>query len=398
MGPVLSYRCIPAPHSFSLTRGFRVNFNVMLLISSRSQLQHQILSPRATNGSDSSNDSDWSTMQITTPIIVGVVLIIIFAAYLAWYRWSHRFKHHFRRVRDAFVSRFSEVFRMPRYRHRVKHTSMPVTLDESMHTPNPRNIRRYPSYARSDSTDSQTPLRSSIGSFPPHQDPPRRSTPEKRSWRWWRIFGAGPREVKPKVPNSGWVVDDSSTMRHGDGSFISQSVETRPRWTGGLAPLHEQASDDEGDPSRGMYDRVIQIGDPDISTHSMSPTYQDVVPPESVPTSARTAAPEYSAGKGPHSTSILRTMTTAPTSHIQQSVYTSEHTQSDSPAPPMYSTVSHTSVESLVYPANSDAAALYPWSLRGIGRTLPRIYQHERQISTESVLVNSAPMIPQSMY
>lgn len=384
----------------------------MVLIPSRAQLQYQDLSSRATNGSDSTDGSDWTAMQITTPIIVGVALIVIFAVYLVWYRWSHRFKHHFRRARDASASTFSQVFRMPRYRHRVQHTSMPVTLDESMHTPNPRNMRRYPSYVRSDSSDSHTPLRSSTEfSFPPHKrypDPPRRSTPgesrppQKRLWRWWRIFGVGPREVKPKVPNSGWVVDDSSTMRHGDGSFISQGVETRPRWTSGLAPLHEQASDDEDDLSRGLYDRVIQIGDPDMSTHSMTPmtpTYhQGVVapaPPESVPTSARTAAPEYSAGKDPHSTSISRTMTTAPTNHIHESAYTSGPTHPDSPAPPMYT---RTSVESLVYPANSDATALYPWSLRGIGRTPPRIYQHERQMSTESMLVNSAPMVPQSMY
>ncbi|KAG1771673.1 hypothetical protein EV702DRAFT_1136524 [Suillus placidus] len=358
-------------------------------------------------------------MQITAPIIVGVALIIIFAVYIMWYRWSYLFKHHFRRVRDASVSRFYQVF-MPRYYRRVQHTSIPVTLDDSMVTP--RHNRRYHSYIRSDSTDSQTPLRDSIEfSFPPHKyhpDPSRRPTPEKsqrpgrRIWRWWRVFGVGPREVKPKVPSHHWVVegpDEGSTVGHGDGSFNSQRVEAGPRWTSGLAPVHEHTSDDEGDPSQGIYDRVIQIGDPDFSTaHSatpMTPAYHQgvaaPVPPGSVPTSARTAAPEYSAAEGPYSTSNSRTMTTAPTTYIQQSSYTSRPTHSNSPAPPMYSSVSHSrnaSIESFVYPANPDPTALYPSSVRAVGRTLPRIYQHERQMSTESILANSAPMVPQSMY
>lgn len=391
----------------------------MVFIPSRAQLQYQVLSSRATNGSDNDNDSDWSAMQITTPIIVGVALIIIFAAYLMWYRWSHHFTHHFRRVRDASISRFSKIF-MPQYHRRVQHTSMPVTLDESMDTP--RHIRRFHSYVRSDSTDSQTPLRNSIEfSFPPtngyHSDPSHGPVPggsrrpERRLWRWWRLFGVGPREVKPKVPSRCWVVegpDESSTVGHEDGSLNSQSLEARQRWMSGLAPVHEQTSDDEGDPSRGIYTGVIQIGDPDFSTHSatpMSPTYHEgvAVPalPVSVPTSARTAAPEYSAVEGPYSTSNLRTMTTAPTTYIQQSSYTPGATHSNSPAPPMYSSVSHsrnTSTESFAYPANPDLTTLYPWSVRAVGRTLPRIYQHERQISTESMLTNSAPMVPQSMY
>lgn len=357
-------------------------------------------------------------MQISAPIIVGVALIIIFALYLVWYRWSHQFKYHFRRVRDASVSRFYQVF-MPQYRRRVQHTSMPVTLDDSMVTP--RHIRRYHSYVRSDSTDSQTPLRDSIEfSFPPrkyHIDPSRKSTteesqrPGRRLWRWWRLFGAGPREVKPTVPDRRWVVegpDESSTVGHGDESLNDQNAEARPRWTSGLAPVHEQTSDDEGDPSRGIYGGVMQIGDPDFSTHSatpMSPAYHQgfasPMLPGSVPTSARTAAPEYSAVEGPHSTSNSRTMTTAPTTYIQQSSYTPGPTHSNSPAPPMYSSVSHSrnaSIESFVYPVNPDPTALYPWSVRAVGRTLPRIYQHERQMSTESMLANSAPMVPQSMY
>lgn len=389
----------------------------MVFIPSRAQrLQYQVLSSRATNGSDTS-DSDWDPMQITAPIIVGVALIIIFAVYIMWYRWSYHFKHHFRRIRDASVSRFYQVF-MPQYRRRVQHTSTPITLDESMVTP--RHNRRYHSYIRSDSTDSQTPLRDSVEfSFPPHKyhpDPSRRPTPEKsqrpgrRIWRWWSVFGVGPREVKPKVPSHRWVVegpDEGSTVGHGDGSFNSQSVEAGPRWTSGLAPVHEQTSDDEDDSSREIYDRVIQIGDPDFSTaHSatpMTPTYDQgvaaPVTPGSAPTSARTAAPEYSAAEGPYSTSNLRTITTAPTTYIQQS---SGPTHSNSPAPPMYSSISHSrnaSIESFVYPANPDPTAFYPWSVpRVVGRTLPRTYQHERQMSTESILANSTPMVPQSMY
>jgi hypothetical protein len=396
----------------------------MVSIPSRAhwQPQHQLLSSRATSGSDN-DDSDWNAMQITTPIIVGVALIIIFAVYVMWDRWSlaHHFKHHFRQVRDASVSRFSKIF-MPQYRRQVQHASTPVTLDESMGTPSPRHIRRYHSYVRSDSTDSQTPLRNSIEfSFPTvqgyHPDPSHKPAPkdsrrpERRLWRWWRLFGVGPREVKPKVPSHRWVVegpDESSTVGHEDGSFNGQSAEARQRWVNGLAPVHEQTNDDEGDPSRGIYREVIQIGDPDFSTHSttpMSPTYHEDVPipapPGSVPTSSRTAAPEYSAAEGPYSSSNMRTTTTAPTTYIQQSSYTAGPTHSNSPAPPMYSSVSHSrnaSTESFAHPANPDLTALYPWPLRGVGRTPPRMYQHERQMSTESMLVNSAPMVPQSMY
>ncbi|KIK43932.1 hypothetical protein CY34DRAFT_106216 [Suillus luteus UH-Slu-Lm8-n1] len=286
----------------------------MVFIPSRAQLQHQVLSSRATNSSDDADDSNWSAMQISAPIIVGVALMFIFAAYLVW-----------------------------------------STTGESQR-------------------------------------------PGKRFWRWWRIFGAGPREVKPKVPSHHWVVegpDESSTEGHGDESLNGQSTEARPRWTNGLAPVHEQTSDDEDDPSRGIYDRVIQIGDPDCSTHSatpMSPPYHQGVAapttPGSIPTSAGTAAPEYSAAENPHSTSNSRTMTTAPTTYIQQSSYTPGPTHSNSPAPPMYSSVSHSrnaSMESFAHPVNPDPTALYPWS-------------HERQMSTESMLANSAPMVPQSMY
>ncbi|KAG2109969.1 uncharacterized protein F5147DRAFT_691087 [Suillus discolor] len=379
---------------------------------------YQVLSSRATNGSDSSDDSNWSPMQITAPIIVGVALILIFAAYIIWHKWSDHFKYHFRRVRDASVSRISQVF-TPQYRRRVQHTSVPVTLDESMATP--RHIRRYHStYTRSDSTDSETPLRDSIEfSFPPHKyhfEPLRKPTHEKsqrpgrRLWRWWALFGVGPREVKPKVPSDRWVVegpDENSTVGHGDGSVNSPSAETRPRWTSGLAPVHEQTSDDELD--RGIYEGVIQIGDPDSSsTHSVTPMAPEYpqgvtapVPSGSVPSSARTAAPEYSAAGGRYSPSNSRTMTTAPTTHIQQSSYTPGPTHSNSPAPPMYSSISHSrnaSVESYVYSSNPDLTSLYPSSVRAVARALPRIYQHERQMSTESMLANSAPMVPQSMY
>lgn len=390
----------------------------MVFIPSRAQLQRQVLSSRATNGSDSSDDSNWSPMQITAPIIVGVALVLIFAAYIIWHRWSDHFKYHFRRVRDASASRISQVF-TPQYRRRVQHASVPVTLDESMATP--RHIRRYHStYTRSDSTDSETPLRNSIEfAFPPHEyhfEPLRKPTHEKsqrpgrRLWRWWRLFGVGPREVKPKVPSHRWVVegpDENSSVGHGDGSLHSPRAETRPRWTSGLAPVHEQTSDDELD--RGIYEGVIQIGDPDSSsTHSVTPMAPEYpqgatasVPSGSVPSSARTAAPEYSAAGGPYSPSNPRTMTTAPTPHIQQSSYTPGPTHSNSPAPPMYSSISHSrnaSVESFVHPSNPDLTLLYPWSVRAMGRAVPHIYQHERQMSTESMLANSAPMVPQSMY
>ncbi|KAG0707062.1 hypothetical protein DFH29DRAFT_898247 [Suillus ampliporus] len=382
----------------------------------RAQLQHQVLSPRDTEGGDDADQDNWSTMQITAPIIVGVALIIIFAAYIIWHRWSHRFKHHYRQVRDACVSRFSQAF-TPRHRRRLQHTSIPVTLDDSMVTP--RHIRRYHSYVRSDSTDSQTPLADSDVefSYPPKNPadfsgkpvPEESQWPGRRPWRWQRLFGMGPREVKPKVPNHRWVVEgpDESSVGHGDPSLSSPSVAARPRWTSSLAPVDERTRDDESDPSRGFYGGVMEIGER-FSAHSapMSSAFHEVFTapamfPGSVPTSARTAAPEYSAVEDPYSTSNSRTMTTAPTTFIpQSSYYTPGATISNSPAPPMYSSISHSrnaSMESIIYPARADPTVLYPGSVRAVGRSLPHVY-HERQMSTESMLATSAPMITQGIY
>ncbi|KAG1751316.1 uncharacterized protein EDB91DRAFT_599750 [Suillus paluster] len=360
-----------------------------------------LIQTRDTGGSD----NDWGTMQITAPIIVGVSLIVIFGACIIWYRWSSHIKRHYHRVRDACVSKIPSIF-MPRHRHRLQHASFPITLDDSMGTPR-RDQRRYHSYIRSDSTDSQTPLTDSEGfSYPPLKylvDPSGGSVleqqPGRQLWRWWRLFGVGPREVKPKVPSDCWMVDESS-VGHGDPSLSSPGVAARQRWTSSLAPVHEQTSDDEGDPGRGFYSGVMQIGER-FSTYStpLPPAFHDdVAALGSIPDSARTAAPEYSSAVG---LGDSRTMTTAPTTVIpQSSYYTTGATHSNSPAPPMYSSISHsrnTSTESMINPALTNPMTLYPVSVRAAGPSFPRAY-HERQMSTESMLATSAPMVTPSMY
>ncbi|KAJ8586122.1 hypothetical protein M405DRAFT_823877 [Rhizopogon salebrosus TDB-379] len=305
-----------------------------------------------------------------------------------------------------------------RRRRRVQHVSTPITLDDSMVTP--RQMRRPHHSYSSDSTDSQTPLTDTVEFYYPPQkyaDPSGRpilgapQQSERRTWRWWRFFGLGPHKVTSQVPSHRFQIEgpDESSVGHGDGdeSLGSPIVAVGSGWTSGLPALCEQ---DEGDPQRGFYDRVIQIGDPQVTIHSTPRTpahYEDVAvaaPPGSVPSSAKTPAPEYrSTAEFPYTTSNLRNTTTVPTTVIPQiSYHTTGPTHSDSPEPPVYSSVSrseHPSVESIIHPARSDPTMLYPGSVRAAGRSLPRMYQaHERQASTESVLASSTPMVTQGLY
>ncbi|OJA09988.1 hypothetical protein AZE42_03824 [Rhizopogon vesiculosus] len=390
----------------------------------RVQLQHQVLHSR-----DTDDNGSWGLMQITTPIIVGVTLIVIFSVYIIWYRRSpHDFRvvHHYKRFRDACFSRFAKVFMSEHRCREVQNVTTPITLDDSMATP--RHTRRpHTSYSRSDSTDSQTPLTESAEFYYPPQryifDPFGRpmlkvpQQPEKRTWRWWRVFG--PREVKSQLPSHRFQIegpDESSvghgesSVGHGDGSLEGLTgVAVRSRWTSNLGSLPEH---DEGDPHRGFYDRVIQIGDPELTVHSTSVAlahYEraaEVVTPGSAPTSVKTPAPEYSSAveyPGPYLASNQRTMATAPMTIIQSSHHTPQPTLPDSPAPPMYSSIprnSRPSMENITHHARSDPTMLYPGPVRGAGRSSPQhIYQaHERQISTESVLASSTPMVTSGLY
>jgi hypothetical protein len=282
----------------------------------------------------------WGPMQITAPIVVGVVLIVAFTAFIIWYKRSPHnspIAHHYSRVRDACVSRFTRFF-MPgrRRRRRVQHVSTPITLDDSMVTP--RQMRRPHHSYSSDSTDSQTPLTDTVEFYYPPQkyaDPSGRpmfgapQQSERRTWRWWRFFGLGPHKVTSQVPSHRFQIEgpDESSVGHGDGdgSLGSPIAAVGSGWTSGLPALCEQ---DEGDPQRGFYDRVIQIGDPQVTIHSTPRTpahYEDVAvaaPPGSVPSSAKTPAPEYrSTAEFPYTTSNLRNTTTVPTTVIPQISY-----------------------------------------------------------------------------
>jgi len=267
-------------------------------------------------------------MQITTPIIVGVGLVIFFTAYIIWRRrspHSSQLTHHYHRVRD-FIAQFC----MPkRRRRRVQHVSTSITLDDTMATP--RHPRRpQHSYIRSDSTDSQTPLTDNAEFyFPPHRyvvDHSRgpisetSQEPETFIQRWWNTFRLGPREVRSQAPNHRFRVEgpDGSSVGHGESSLDSPDGAMRSGWTSGLPSLPEH---DEGDPNRGFYDRVIQIGDPQITVNSaLVHGVADIVTPGSAPASVQTPAPEYSSAvEYPFSGSNLRTVTNAPATVIPQS-------------------------------------------------------------------------------
>lgn len=270
-------------------------------------------------------------MQITTPIIVGVGLVILFTAFIIWRRWSphsSQLTHHYRRVRDAIVP----VFMPNQRRRRVQHVNTSITLDDTMTTP--RHPRRPQHSIRSDSTDSQTPLTdNSEFYFPPQRyavHPSRgpifkaSQEPETPIQRWWHAFHLGPREVRSQAPNHRFRVEgpDGSSVGH-ESSLDSPGCAVRPGWISGLTSLPEH---DEGDPNRGFYDRVIQIGDPQITVHSapVAPAHHngvaDVVTPGSAPASVQTPAPDYSSAvEYPFSGSNLRTVTNAPATLVPQS-------------------------------------------------------------------------------
>ena len=257
--------------------------------------------------------------------MVGVVLIILFVVYIIWHKRSSHGSSPLRlfsHARDACISMFQDF--IPAHRRRKVQRASTTTLDDAMDTPRDQG-RHYHPCIRSDSTDSQTPLTDNTGfCYPPQKyvaDPFRRPMlepspqPERRTWRWWRIFRFGPREVKSQTPSHSFQIEGPDESSVGHASLDSPIVPVpRSGWAGGLTSLSEQ---EEGDDDRGLYDRVIQIGDPQITTHS-APHHEDAE--VSVSTSVRTPAPEYSSTVGyPHaSPSNLRTVITAPTPVIPQ--------------------------------------------------------------------------------
>ncbi|KAF9227078.1 hypothetical protein BS17DRAFT_764416 [Gyrodon lividus] len=245
---------------------------------------------------DGGENSDWGPMQIATPIIIGVGLIIVFAAFILWQRRSpNKLAYHYHQARNAWVARAERIFLPRRVRHRVLHSSDPVTLDDSILTPNFtldfRRVRQH----RSDSSDSQTALTTSTYSFdyppkPPFSKSPSPS-PERRPWRWWRFLKSKPEEITSEEPGLRWRIDgpDGSSTGHGH-SILDPEERNRSRYISGLEVVNEELETAE--------DSVIRIGN-NFSSIESTPLTQyfheerfRLVPPSP----AASTAPVYPVG------------------------------------------------------------------------------------------------------
>lgn len=196
--------------------------------------------------------NDWRPIQIATPAIVGGVLLLLFALYILWQRRpSDKRSYDYEQVRSDWASTMERMFVPRRKRHRVQHSSAPVTLDDSMRASGltfdfSHRSRQY----RSGSSDSQTPLTTSCYAFdyppkqPPESPPP---LPKSRPMRWWWLFGSRPQQIKSEEPGQRWRVDgpDGSSSGH-DHSNHGHAIPVV------LAPLREEPED---------ADNVIRIGE-----------------------------------------------------------------------------------------------------------------------------------------
>ncbi|KAF8840881.1 hypothetical protein BDN67DRAFT_1048804 [Paxillus ammoniavirescens] len=340
---------------------------------------------------DEGGHSDWSPMQIATPVIIGVGLIIIFVAFILWQRrLPNKIAHHYHQRRNQWVAKVERIFVPRRVRHRVLHSSDPVTLDDSIMTPSVANFPRVRQH-RSDSSDSQTPLTATSYAFdyPPSpvvlKSPP--ESPERRPWRWWHFFRSKPQEITSEEPDLRWRIDgpDGSSTGHGHGAH-DQEERNRPRYVSGLDAVNEDLETAE--------DSVIRIGD-DFSTIESTPMTQHfqeerirIVPPSQVAT--------------PESTARARTpvLVRTPAASIPRSISGTPIPQT--PPPPRYSAspqsrMQQLSTEDLIRPVNTDPYMLFPPPVRGAGYGTPHMF-HTRQLSSESFLTAQSPMAPPTMY
>ncbi|KAH7916627.1 hypothetical protein BJ138DRAFT_1121734 [Hygrophoropsis aurantiaca] len=367
--------------------------------------------------------NDWGTLQIATPIIVGGVLIALFSFYLIWRRRSESSQRRsYPLYKESIFATLRKKIGPRRTRYSLKRSSDPMTLDDSLDTPLPEhNFRRSHHLVRSESTDSTTPLTSSPSTFEYPPSPPTRhlldplAPPKQRRWRWWFAFHIGPQEVKPKeVDRRRFRIDgpDSSCTSHrsptdvGHGSMEAEEDETddASKWTTALGPVHETLEDE---------DSVLLIGNDRSTVHSTS-MYPGAVQREvnniTPPSTTRSAAPEYT-----YDTTQVTQNTTTTQTTIQPIAPAPRHPKRGwipappppPPAPPVYSAhiepppalMRNLSVASSIRPLPSPPS--HPTTFTSMrtqnSHSNHTMYQHERQLSTESMLNSQLPMsIPSS--
>ncbi|KAH0828103.1 hypothetical protein J3R83DRAFT_3763 [Lanmaoa asiatica] len=361
-----------------------------LSLTSRPSTDAMVATPikpqRLSTRDDGGENSNWGTMQIAAPVIVGGVLLLAFVAYIFWERNPLRKRSYdYRRVRTDWVTKIERMFVPRRTRQRVLHSSVPMTLDDSMRlsvlTLDSRRARQY----RSGSSDSQTPLTNDIPDYPPKRfsdSPP--PIAKRRALRWWWIFGSRPQEVKSEEPGLRWRVDgpDGSSTGHGHSSHGHEEYHTR--YVGALEAVHEDREE--------VGDRVIRIGEhfPSVAStpmtqhfpeHARAVHWMSTVPEYPGSSGARTPAPAASA---------IRSNPGTPVSSASRGL------------PPSYDvSQSHThyaSAEDIARLTRSELPYMViPPPVRTAGYSSPRVF-HGRDLSTDSFLATQPPMATTSIY
>ncbi|KAG6332388.1 hypothetical protein ID866_6698, partial [Astraeus odoratus] len=344
----------------------------------------------------------WGTLQIATPIAVGVGLVLCFAAYVVWQRRRQVADDAHLTRQDqpwgTFVGKFGRLLspRGRRTRYRVTRSSGLVTLDESMDSPctRPDHQRRSRQYS-ADSTDSSTPLTG----FPPSRDYPpnvvQSDAPARNARRlsqqFLRMLGFGPQEVKSASPSTNWRIDVSSTG-HGHDANERENREEQ-------AALN--VDPELGEEDADIPDRVIQIGNENFSSIASTDNERG----RAVVTPATPYVPET----GPFTPREL-TLKLKSTPNLAVSRRNGGGIHPPEYNPPADSSTTHQSrrhgnhmrgpstedfVRAEVQP--SDPQMLYPASVRATGYGSP-FGHHDRQMSSESLLASQTPMTLPSAY
>ncbi|KAH7889036.1 hypothetical protein F5I97DRAFT_780853 [Phlebopus sp. FC_14] len=350
----------------------------MVFLSARYQIYQELQARDDDAGAQTDQTQDgWGTVQIAAPIIVGVVLLLIFSGYLLWVRKTPtKLPYNYHQVRGTWISRL--FFTSRRVRHRVLPSNDRITLDDSILTPSTAADFRRARQHRQDSADSQTPLtQTSYGfDYPPKRvllDTPPQKPEQKRPWRWWRLLGSRPQEIKSEEPSSRWRVDgpDGSSTGHG---IQEQEDRDRTRYTSGLEAVDERVE----------LESVIRIGDnfSSIESTPVTQNFHEEEPATLTPPSRTASVPPQNAHGTPRSS---RANTPLPPGYRSSTALTSHGR--------------HPSTEELVRPARSDPYMLFPPPVRAAGYGTPHMFGlHGRQMSSDSFLETQAPITPPFMY
>lgn len=358
---------------------------MVVLLGSRQDIR-----ARADESVDQGTSTGWGTLQIVTPVIVGVGLLLCFAAYFVWQRHRQR-SSKFRPARaeglwNSLIAKFKRTFALERHiRHRVTPASQSMILDDSMDSPCVKfDSQRKFRQSRSDSTDSSTPLNTS----PDDDYSPlsfAKSAPRPQQQRRWsqqifRFLGLGPQEVKAEFPSATWRIDVSSTGHGHDANWRENRNEP------GCA-VAEGPEEGDGHPEAVDLDGVIQIGDENFSSivstadERSRATVAPSIPSRDLQLKLGLLSEPRSAQENDPPPGYKRVV-----GAVAANAAHHPHQQPD----PSREGQSRSTVQ------QSDPSKLFPPSVRAVGYGSP--LRHGRTVSSESLLVSQTPMTPPGIY